>query len=215
MKKILAALLLVLLSVSVVRLTLSIPANSKARIHASLRNIHIFSPAGEGQCSAYTVGPHTILTAGHCFMYDPKLAATTIGFGDNIAPSQVEITYDHHDHALLRFSDRTFPVWVKMVFTAPKWQGERVVMWGNPSAIFNATDCYREGYYSGASLVKDNRGTLRLVYIFVLPMEHGDSGSLVFDNSGRIISMASMMDSGFMMAEGFFFTPAQIAHARE
>lgn len=189
--------------------------NTKEQIHASLLDYEttsrIFPLSMHGDCSGYAVGPHTMLTAGHCVFDNADLKSVSIAFGKAVPEVISEIILDGSDHALVIFANKTFYTYIKLAFAAPK-QAERVFMWGNPTRLYGARDCWREGYYSGSGLyVHDGIG--HTIYLFVMPAINGDSGSLIFNADGRIVGMANQGEAGFTGDEAFSFTPDQLDHA--
>ena len=207
------ALAVLLLFVSMFVQSACAAVNFKAQVHAAMFEINVSTPAGDGECTAYAVGPHALATAEHCFEGNPLPQLVKITFGDSDAVEPVEaILLDKDDHALVIFKAKTFTTWVTFVIGSLQ-QGDRVYFWGNPMAVYYATDCYREGYYSGRTIV-NWKGVKTRWDIFNLTVAPGDSGSLIFNEDGAVVGMVSKSPAmGFTVSMEFRFTPEQIARA--
>jgi hypothetical protein len=210
MRRVLAVLLLFLFTL------IACAANPKDRIHASLLEFDTRSglwplTRQAGDCSGYAVGPHSMLTAGHCVFGNADPSKVSISFGKSAPEVITEIILDGHDHALVVFTSKTFSTYVAMTFAIPE-QSDRVFMWGNPTSL-DALDCWREGYFSGHGLYNSG-GAAHPFYLFIMPSAHGDSGSLIFNGNGDIVGMANQGDGSFTISEVFSFTEAQLARAK-
>lgn len=159
---------------------------------------------GGGQCTAYAVGPHTLLTAAHC--NDPYTDSVYIDPADkdsvesNVALSYTVVrSFDHQDHMLLD----VFGVNVNFTHiidlpanVKPPVQGEHTYQWGNPNGI---KDQYREGYVMGRTTLAEIGGDTEIdapadstIYMVSGPIIPGDSGSAVFSAvDGRIIGIVT------------------------
>jgi hypothetical protein len=182
---------------------------------------------GGGLCTAYAVGPHTLLTAEHCndastdqIYVDPT---DKDAVRNNTAPylTVVSRTFDKQDHMLLDLKGANFKYTIYLGPSEagqprlPK-QGEKTYQWGNPQGI---RDQFREGLVMGSIPISDLKdmdgvdatGPLYLVQEVVIG---GDSGSSVFSqDDGQLIGIVTFgIDDGVVM--GTFpiqFTGAQIA----
>ena len=145
---------------------------------------------GGGLCTAYAIGPHTLLTAEHC--NDTQTNEVYIDAPlELIRPQKVtpykiiSRAFDHQDHMLLDVSGINFKNTIVLTdhVRAPR-QGEHTYSWGNPAGI---RDQYREGLVMGnmpnpkadpddAEKI-DATGT---VYLIAEPVIGGDSGSSIF-----------------------------------
>jgi V8-like Glu-specific endopeptidase len=171
--------------------------------HAATHKIglrDVINPTAGGHCSATAVGPHSLLTAQHCF------TDSNVLYIDN-SPDPVHIVValiDGNDHVIYTV-DRTFADYVPVV-QRPLVVGEHVHMWGAPGT---SSDVYRIGYFDKLDRVEDMQATLQ---IFVLPIFAGDSGSGVFDEQGNVIAVTSLGDrSAHDACFPLAFTPAQLA----
>lgn len=168
------------------------------------RTEHQLDLAG-GTCTATAVGAHTLLTAAHCLSGDHVTGV------DGKPARSLWVAEDGHDHALIGV-DIGFPDHADS--RASVVQGEQIFMLGNPGDV---TDIYRIGYVAGVHRVQDDSVTL-----YQLPVFFGDSGSAIFDESGRIVGVLSgfhaMTDEGTTMmlavSEPMAFSPAQWARIR-
>lgn len=123
-----------------------------------------------GWCSGTAVGRHTLLTATHC-----------MGGGElvKVNGKPVKVTGredDGNDHTLLVI-DKVFDRWARM--GRKPVQTQRVRQIGTPGG---QEDVYREGY---VARVRDDEVWL------IMPGFGGDSGSALFDDSGRVIAVLS------------------------
>lgn len=129
----------------------------------------------DGGCSGTAVGPHTILTAAHCFTGNEQ--SITI----NGRPARiVDSATDGSDHLLLRV-DVAFDRWAK-IGPAPE-VGDVVCVNGNPGEF---TNLYRCGMVSGEA-----KGAT----LYDLAGYFGDSGAGIFDSEGRLVSTVSALSS--------------------
>lgn len=158
----------------------------------------------DGICSGTAVGRHTVLTAEHCLTGTHTLAI------DGKPVKVVKIILDHRDHALVTVS-RTFKRWARI--GKPPVQGDTVFIIGNPGQL---RDMYRKGYVSGVQTIGRNAWML-----IDLNAYFGDSGSGIFDDSGRVVGVISVLqqqqDRGYMKLMGALsmaFTDAQWASIR-
>lgn len=178
MKFALAALLLTLAGCA---------GNPIAKAHSST----VLLAMDDGTCSGTVVGPHTVLTAEHCLVGAHRLAI------DGNPVKVVSVTLDHSDHALVRV-DRSFPAWAQ-VGGSPVY-GEPVFVLGNPGVL---RDMYRHGYVSGHHMLKGMDVTL-----YDLNGYYGDSGSGIFNDSGELVGVVSVMqqqvDGGYIKFMGSF-----------
>lgn len=172
---------------------------------------------GGGLCTAYAIGPHTLLTANHC--NDPYTNAVYIDSSkddvhENRAMSYtVSRQFDHEDHMLLDVSGVYFKDYVPLsAATKVPIQGEHFYFWGNPAGIKNQ---YREGVVMGQMPFKtdpDIDVTGNVLYTLTGPVIGGDSGSSIFNMKGERIAIVTYgMDEGAII--GVFpiqFTQAQI-----
>lgn len=136
---------------------------------------------GKG-CSATAVGPHTLLTAGHCLVAASKIQV------DDGAVNVLNLMFDDADHMLV-VTDATFPYWLRIDQTAlASIQPETAVhMWGNPG---HTVDLFRTGVFSKwEDFDEENK-----VAVFLLPIYGGDSGAGILNDSGAIIAVVSMGD---------------------
>jgi hypothetical protein len=160
--------------------------------HKATHHIEMETPVQGDSCSATAVGPHALLTAGHCL-----LANDEISVDGQLAHIQ-NVLFDHADHIILRV-DLTFTNYVSLDERAPKPQ-EVVHLWGNPG---HSRDIFRIGYYEA-----DMAG----LHIYVLPIYPGDSGAGVFSEDGKIIDVISLgNESAEAACYPLTFTPDQLA----
>jgi hypothetical protein len=124
-----------------------------------------------GVCSATAVGPHTILTAAHCFEDGHAL----VKVGDRPAHG-IRAVADGKDHELVRLNI-TFKHWAR--FGPEPEAGQQIHYWGNPAGLH---DILRQGYMVGY-----DAGTL----LFDVNGFFGDSGAGIMDDEGRVCGVLS------------------------
>lgn len=140
-----------------------------------------------GTCSGTAVGPHTLLTASHCFDGDTLVKV------DGKPTRALWIAQDGQDHTLVGQTVK-FRRWIVKLGAAT--QGEPVFLIGNPA---DDRKVYRKGYVAGAS---NDDG--HAVVLYELPIFFGDSGAAIFDGDGRIVGVVAGMH--VMTAEGLTLT---------
>jgi hypothetical protein len=120
-------------------------------------------------CSGVAVGPHTILSAAHCF-YDK----TGWMLVDDVRSDYVVIADDGNDHVLVRISTRQAQY--ASIGPKPK-QGDVVFTHGNPGGYPNLLIIGRVAGWVADQMEVDSNNW------------HGDSGAAVFDTQGRIVGV--------------------------
>ncbi len=124
------------------------------------------------KCSATKLGPHTLLSASHCFRH----AGRVIIVDDK--PAIIErIHQDQNDHSLVLLSEITLQDFA--ILGPPLKEGEYIHYWGNP---FVFTMLLRRGYVSGFYEVNT---------IYDVNGYHGDSGAGVFNAKNRLVGVIS------------------------
>jgi V8-like Glu-specific endopeptidase len=191
--------ILSLLAIPLLFITLAAAPQTDTRQHRSTHHIEIETILDDVSCSATSVGPHALLTAGHCDGGTDQLLV------DGKKATIVQRIYDHQDHVIYvtsqTYSDYT-PIDERDLIP-----DEGAYMWGNPG---HAKDIYRSGYFVKES--KEDNGMI--LQIFVMPIFPGDSGSGVFDEHGKLIAVASLGDRSAGMATfPLEFSPEQLALA--
>lgn len=158
-----------------------------------------------GSCSATAVGPHTLLTASHCFEGGNALVRVD---GKDIRP--LAYVSDGFDHTLVTV-DETFAAYADIGRSPAR--GVHVSYYGNPGPFLKL---YRDGRVYGDTTLGGKNVTL-----YGLNGFPGDSGSGLFDDQGRLVAVISfvfMMDDGprwqAMGSYPLHFTPEQWAKVR-
>jgi hypothetical protein len=225
MKKIVSAILMVVMAVTPTFAFNKVKTKSKQ--HAAMHVIVMIDKDEEGNvhgglCTAYAVGPHTLLTAEHC--NDAKTNAVFIDNTDTKAIKEGKAmsytvtarVFDHQDHMLMDISGVYFKNTIPMDWRTPV-QGEHTYQWGNPGGM---RDQYREGYVVGeippAPADSDDEEKIDAtagIWIIAEPVIGGDSGSAIFSAvDGRMIGVLTYgIDEGQLA--GVYeikFTPEQI-----
>ena len=123
-----------------------------------------------GVCSGTVVGPQVILSAKHCFAHNALIAV-------NGEPAKM-LAYSNsgEDHILVKV-DRKFRRWAR--FGLSMRQGDHISWTGNPNGMENI---YREGV---VSRIEEDE------ILVQAPVFGGDSGSGVFDETGRVVGVVT------------------------
>lgn len=154
---------------------------------ARLDSVALLIEMPNGSCSATAVGPHTLLTAGHCLLGGPVVAVN----GQPVKVLTVE--HDGNDHALV-VVDASFDVWAEV---GPRpILGERVRVLGNPRGFRRV---YREGMVAAVNLLPEcpeftptiRQRTGCVILLFQMSLGQGDSGAGYFDDQGRLVAVHS------------------------
>lgn len=177
-----------------------------ANDHAAALYLEFHDSTGGGDyCSGTAIGPHSILTAAHC--YEPGMILKVAGQEVTISNAQK----DSADHLILKVG-MTF---VRYAPFRPELmsQGMRIHMWGSP---MGAPNLYREGVVMGSGLAIPN---MPVPYVLDINGFNGDSGAGLFDERGNVVGVISMQmsavqDHAFwhvMFAFPFNFSASQLA----
>ncbi len=149
----------------------------------------------KGHCSATAVGPHTLLTAGHCDLNTNKLT-----LGEEVV-TILSVMPDGNDHVLY-IVDHTF-VNYSQIDQKEFAMGESVHYWGNPKKL---QDVYRDGVFAGTEEDEDLPNQK-----FILCAVPGDSGAGIFDAQGHVVAVISMGDGCEELSLPLSFTKEQLA----
>lgn len=184
---------------------LPVPAQGNSAIVLAARNtthhIALSSISESAGCSATAIAPHALLTASHCEVPSDKI---------NIdgQPHLIKmILRDGNDHSILVVDD-TFKFVAEIDQRVPIDQ-ESVFNFGNPG---HSVSVYRSGVFEHNDEVDGEDDITRPDYVYALPVYHGDSGSAIFDLSGKVVGVVSLgNDSAEAMAMVMNFTPDQLS----
>jgi hypothetical protein len=204
--KVLLALLCISLCASAAALSPALQKSHKASHKIKMSTILGEGP-GAGSCSAVAVGPHALLTAGHCgtisavITVDDKDADVLGTLGDGL------------DHLIILLGGVSFTDYAD-VASVNLQQGDEVYVFGNPGPF---TDVFRKGYVS--TLRQKENDPDRPVDVLLKFKTHegnedvqityydlngffGDSGSALFNAEGQVVAITSFI-SGGMSESGF------------
>ena len=174
-------------------------------------------------CSATAIGPHTLLTAEHCYLpnetlyLDSPVEDVKSGVAFAFHPTAADFIFDHEDHMLIDVPGAHFAVYIPLKnFRTPR-QGEHYYLFGNPGGI---TDQYREGYVTGKTTISaaekgDIDAKSDALYMLVGPIVGGDSGSSIYAKNGQLIGIVTygMGNGAFIGCYPIEFTAGQIAQS--
>ena len=171
----------------------------------------------ERNCSATAIAPHVLLTAAHCYL---PLAQEVRVDGAAISFKLEKKILDGKDHMLLVLPEANFTSFAEYYPASYRepYQGEHVYMWGNPlmdGHLYH--DQYREGYVSGTDDEPFGNEKANVVwYLLAFPGSGGDSGSAVYDEDGRLVTVITYGISGkFMGGYPLAFTQEQVVEAEK
>jgi hypothetical protein len=209
-------ILSIILALSLLTQTCISQPNLKETQHAAMHWLLFQTEKDSWYCTGYAISAHAVLTAGHC---DAQGMSVSFDKELELNPVPVEIIskyFDGNDHMIFVVPSVTFVDTINYnpkKYKLPK-QGEHVYYWGNPEHL---RDLYREGYTSGVDpnpntdLKHKDAG----IY-FIINAEPGDSGSAVFAEGGRLVTLVSASGGSILML-GFplAFTPQQVSEAEQ
>lgn len=144
--------------------------------HDDLRLTALRIDFATGLCGGTAVSPDTLWTAKHCLESGGKIAKI-----NGVAVKQENVRELSRDRVAVRVSGIVFKHIAK-IGPAPV-QGQRIRWFGNPAGN---PDVFRQGYIAR---VRDGET------VIVAPVCHGDSGSGLLDDQGRVIGIVSAMTS--------------------
>lgn len=197
--------LLALLFLTFTFVPTSDPVPALERQHAAAHHINFKNVVDADSCSATAVGPHTLLTAGHCLMATNEITI------DGKVAHVASLVFDDADHMLV-VADTTFSDWLRVNQTALATiePGTPVHMWGNPG---HRADVSRTGTFLKWDDPEDPEEPK--LAIFDLPIYGGDSGSGILDQFGAVIAVVSLGDKSAETAVfPLQFTPEQLSQIR-
>jgi len=129
-------------------------------------------------CSATAIGPHALLTATHCEMASDDVDV------DGISRAEVVKTFrDKHDHSIYLLKGVEFKT-IASFSKEPLVLRSSVFTWGNPQM-------YMHQLRTGAFVGEQSAGG-KIVQLFSLSTEQGDSGSAIFNSDGAIAGVVSI-----------------------
>lgn len=174
-------------------------SSSTAYLYSSINSAHQIELASRSEittCSSVAVGKHTLLSAAHCMI---GTGTVSVDSNDRAILSAV---YDDNDHVLIVVDGPEFPVVSQMDQRTPV-KGEHVHIWGWPG---NAkTPVYRDGVFKSIEPGDDP------LLVWQLPVFHGDSGSGVIDDHGKVINVVSLGNGSAEMKDWpLAFDPNQL-----
>jgi hypothetical protein len=188
---VLRRLLIAVLTLAIALPTLAFGNNMPKPVLTTTHRIemHVDNPDGshEGDiCSATAIGPHALLTATHC-----DLGSSLVTIDNGVPTPIVDRIADGNDHTIYIVT-ATFHKYAELADTFQI--GDEVWLRGNPDGL---NQLVRRGIVSG--LIDYDNETILMIDINGW---HGDSGSALFNNKGKIIAVLTYGFSvgGFDMA---------------
>jgi len=148
----------------------------------------------ESQCSGTAVSPHILLTAAHC-NDNSKEHYTTISldYSEKKFHILAELP-DKSDHVLYLLDGTAFTNYIPMIdvlrtYSAPDANAD-VVVFGDGEAVYPPRPLY--GYIDSEADAADFSDVDKAdgIHYYVLAVQHGDSGSAVYDlKTGQILGV--------------------------
>lgn len=177
-----------------------------SEIHAEAVRLDISFGAERGHCSGTVIGPHAILTAAHCLANATSLAV------DGVPVEVSNVLLDGNDHGIVIVT-ATFAHVATLDGTMPAG-GAVIQFWGNPAEL---RDAYHWGHVAGTEVTHGKLWVALDIRGFF-----GDSGSGVFDASGHLVGVISIImpyenegiQVSWMGAFPLQFTPEQWVEAQ-
>jgi V8-like Glu-specific endopeptidase len=174
----------------------SVPTSTVTKQHNATHHIEMNTAVEGDSCSATAVGPHALLTAGHCLLATDEI---NVDGHDLIIEG---VMFDHADHIIV-IVNTTFNDYLSVEQREPL-KDEVVHIWGNPG---DSEDVFRIGFYWKT----DGR-----FHRYILPVFPGDSGSGVISETGAVIDVVTTGDqSAHAGCIPLQFTPEQIENAKK
>jgi hypothetical protein len=153
-----------------------------------------------GDCTSTAIGPNAFLTAEHCNDEgEGKLVSFDLSTEKHILIAHAD---DNRDHVIYLFFGSSF-THIETVKTKAAVVGETVTIYGNIRGEYPAIPRY------GKVIECDDYSELDVAAgeaCYSLKVDHGDSGSAVFNTKGEIVGLvtyASEEDNGSTSAIGF------------
>lgn len=172
---------------------------------AELKAVHRISfsdmldPEVGGHCTADAIGPHALLTAGHCLKNYNKITLDQ----DSKPMVILQILLDGNDHVIF-IVNRSLTDWLPLQQRSLT-EYEPVHMWGSPKDL---DQVYRVGYF------KTTEPVFGLTCLrFVLPVYPGDSGAGIIDESGKIVAVVTASHGASEISPPLAFTLGQLQQA--
>ena len=175
---------------------------------------------GKALCTASALGPHALLTAGHCDMGETELRVDN-ELSDRPIFSRIN---DGEDHVIFLVGGSAFKDTMGRFYSPDTYQpdrvGDEVFLYGDRGGMYPPQ--YRQGRVMGVMTVPEKELSGMLVsdpnvYLFDLNIIGGDSGSAIYDKkSGQLVSLVTYgLANKFCGAYIMKFTQAQVEQAEK
>ena len=172
---------------------------------------------GHGLCTASAIGPHALITATHCDVGETSLVVDK-GF---ITYTIISRIADGQDHTIFLVNGPAFKDTMGKFYTdvtPSDKMGDRVYFFGDGGGMFPPQ--YRVGYRMGSMTMTTDDVPAGMpvgeVWIFDMNVVGGDSGSAMYDEHGKLLTLVTYgMGGHFCGAYPLHFSAAQIDQAEQ
>jgi len=175
---------------------------------------------GKALCTASAIGPHALLTAGHCDMGETDLRVDN-ELSDRPIFNRIN---DGEDHVIFLVGGSAFKDTMGRFYSPDTYQpdkvGDEVFLYGDGGGMYPPQ--YRQGRAMGVMTVpeKELSGMLITdpnVYMFDLNIVGGDSGSAIYDKrTGNLVTLVTYgVAEKYCGAYIMKFTQAQVEQAEK
>ena len=173
------------------------------RVSRAEHVIYIRNAMDGGRCTATAVGPHTLLTAAHCYVVSPLIRV------DDDVRQLISFQSDNNDHLLIQVNGSAFTdlLPINQRDISPD---EAVVVVGNPG---HSRSVLRFGTFDTVETDEGEDGQSRDFYWFHMFGAPGDSGAAMVDGAGSVIGVVTggRVGDAETFTFALAFTPAQLA----
>ena len=175
---------------------------------------------GKALCTASSLGPHALLTAGHC-----DVGETEITVDNELSPRAVfSRINDGEDHVIFLVGGSAFKNTMGKFYSpdtyAPDKVGDEVFLYGDGGRMYPPQ--YRQGRAMGTIIVpKDELSGMLIsdpnLLLFDLNIIGGDSGSAIYDmHTGKLVTLVTYgVADKYCGAYVMHFTQAQVEQAEK
>lgn len=170
---------------------------------------------GRGLCTASAIGPHALITATHC---DAGQTGLYVDNNTVVYPIVGHIV-DGEDHTIFLIGGPAFKDTMGAFYSDKADKvGDRIFLYGDGGGMFPPQ--YRIGYRMGSLVMTTNDAPEGMptgeLYIFDINIVGGDSGSAIYDEHGKLVTLVTYGIGGhYCGAYPLHFTASQIDQAEK
>jgi len=175
---------------------------------------------GKALCSSSAIGPHALLTAGHCDMGETELTVD-----NELSPRAIfSRINDGEDHVIFLVGGSAFKDTMAKFYSpdtyAPDKVGDEIFLWGDGAGLYPPQ--FRQGRSMGTIVIPDKELKGMLVsdpnlLMFDVNIIGGDSGSAIYDlHTGKLVTLVTYgVEEKFCGAYILHFSQAQVEQAEK